>query len=75
MTRTGLPAAGGLRLKVKNGDATGTVVGSYEDFAIRAQVKKGRSNLPENKDGGRKMLEVSANNGDVWIEFVGEGIR
>lgn len=38
-------------------------------FAIQSEVKKGKSNLPDNKDGGEKTLNVSSNNGDVTIEF------
>ena len=58
-----------VNLTVKNGDISGTIVGSYDDFAIRTEIKKGESSLPENKDGGEKTLDVSANNGDVNIEF------
>lgn len=59
-----------LYLTVKNGDISGTVIGSYDDFAIQSETKKGKSNLPDNKDGGAKTLNVSGNNGDVNIEFV-----
>lgn len=59
-----------LILTVKNGDISGTLVGGYEDFTIRSEIKKGKSNLPDNKDGGGKILNVSSNNGDVNIEFV-----
>lgn len=58
-----------LTVSVKNGDIEGTLVGSYDDFAISSKVKKGESNLP-NKTGGEKTLNVSANNGDIDIEFV-----
>ncbi len=61
-----------LSLTVKNGDISGTVVGSYDDFAIRSEIKKGESNLPDNKEGGEKTLQVSGNNGDVNISFVNE---
>ena len=59
-----------LSLTAKNGDISGMVVGSYDDFAIQTEIKKGESNLPDNKDGGEKTLHVSCNNGDVNIEFV-----
>lgn len=59
-------------LTVKNGDIAGTVMGSYDDFAIQSELKKGESNLPERKDGGEKTLTVSSNNGDVSIEFASE---
>ena len=61
-----------LRLTVKNGDISGTVKGSYDDFAIQSEIKKGESTLPDNKAGGEKTLNVSGNNGDVNIEFVNE---
>ena len=58
-----------LTLTAKNGDISGTVIGSYDDFAIQSEIKKGDSNLPDNKDSGDKTLKVSSNNGDVNIEF------
>ena len=61
-----------ISLTVKNGDISGTVKGSYDDFAIQSEIKKGESNLPDNKDGGEKTLNVSSNNGDVNITFVSE---
>ena len=61
-----------LDTAVKNGDVSGTVVGSYDDFAIQTEIKKGESNLPDSKDGGEKTLKVSANNGDNNIEFVNQ---
>ena len=65
-----LDVGNALYLTVKNGDIEGTVIGSYDDFAIQSEIKKGKSNLPDNKDSGNKKLEVSGNNGDVNIEFV-----
>ena len=59
-----------LTLNVKNGDISGTIIGSYDDFAIQTEIKKGESNLPDSKDGGEKELNVSANNGDINVEFV-----
>lgn len=59
-----------LTLNVKNGNVSGTVVGSYDDFSIQSDIKKGESNLPDTKDGGGKTLHVSCNNGDVDIAFV-----
>lgn len=64
-----LNAGKALTLSVKNGDISGTIAGSYEDFSIRSEIKKGRSNLPENKNGGEKALNVSCNHGDVHILF------
>lgn len=56
-------------LTVKNGNISGTIAGSYDDFAIISEIKKGESNLPGNKDNGEKTLNVSCNNGDVDIQF------
>ena len=58
-----------LKLDVKNGNISGSVSGAYEDFSIDSTVKKGKSNLPENKEDGAKQLTVSANNGDISLEF------
>lgn len=59
-----------LTLNVKNGDISGAIVGSYDDFSIQSDIKKGESNLPDNKENGEKTLTVSCNNGDVDIAFV-----
>ncbi|EOS58898.1 hypothetical protein C814_02196 [Anaerotruncus sp. G3(2012)] len=59
-----------LQLSVKNGNISGTIIGSYDDFAIHSKIKNGESSLPNNKDSGEKTLNVSSNNGDVNIEFV-----
>ena len=67
-----LDVGSALTLNVKNGDISGTIVGSYEDFSIQSEIKKGESNLPDNKDSGEKALNVSSNNGNVHIEFVSE---
>ena len=67
-----LDVGSALTLNVKNGNISGTVAGSYDDFSIQSEIKKGESNLPDQKDGGEKTLNVSGNNGDVDIEFVNE---
>ncbi len=67
-----LDVGNALFLNVKNGDISGTIVGSYDDFSIKSEIKKGESNLPDNKDGGEKMLNVLCNNGDIDIELVNE---
>ena len=61
-----------LTLNVKNGDISGAIVGSHDDFSIQSEIKKGESNLPDNKDSGEKTLNVSSNNGNVDIQFVKE---
>ncbi len=72
ITFENLNAGNAINLTVKNGDISGTIAGSYDDFAIQSEIKKGESNLPDNKDGGEKTLNVSGNNGDINIEFVSE---
>lgn len=67
-----LDVGSALHLVVKNGDISGELAGSYDDFAIQSEIKKGESNLPDNKDSGAKLLNVSSNNGDVNIELAGE---
>ena len=67
-----LDVGSSLTLNAKNGDISGTVAGSYDDFAIQTEIKKGESNLPDSKDGGEKTLNVSNNNGNINIEFVKE---
>ena len=61
-----------MTLSAKNGDISGAVAGSYDDFSIHSEIKKGESNLPDNKDSGEKKLNVSCNNGDVDIELVSD---
>lgn len=61
-----------LRLTGKNGDISGSVLGSMDDFAIQTEIKKGETNLPESTDGGEKTLYAANNNGDVQIEFGNE---
>ena len=61
-----------IYLDAKNGNISGTIIGSYDDYAISCNVKKGESNLPSSKENGTKTLTVSNNNGDVDIEFVTE---
>ena len=65
-----LDVGNALTLTVKNGDISGTVIGNYDDFVIQSEIKKGKSNLPDNKDDGEKALNVSSNNGNVDIMFV-----
>lgn len=67
-----LDVGSALTLNAKNGDISGTITGSYDDFAIHSAIKKGESSLPDNKDSGEKTLNVSCNNGDVNIKFANE---
>ena len=59
-----------IDLVSKNGNISGAISGGYDDFAITTTIKKGDSNLPAQKDGGEKTLNVTANNGDINIEFI-----
>lgn len=65
-----LDVGSALTLSAKNGDISGAVAGSYDDFSIQTEIKKGESNLPGDKDDGEKALRVSCNNGDIDIAFV-----
>ena len=64
-----LHAGNEITLDAKNGDISGVIDGSYEEYAISCDVKKGESNLPSSKEKGNKTLSVTANNGDVAIDF------
>lgn len=61
-----------ILISAKNGDISGAIVGSYDEYAVFCDIKKGESNLPTEKNGGKKTLTVSNNNGDIDIEFVNE---
>lgn len=64
-----LNAGKSITLNSKNGDIQGNIMGSYEDYSINCNIKKGESTLPSIKDGGTKQLSVVANNGTVDIDF------
>lgn len=61
-----------LNVTAKNGNITGSVLGSWDDFSITCEYKKGECNLPESKEGGTKSLKANCNNGDIAIQFVTE---
>lgn len=65
-------AANAITVENKNGNITGTIVGSYDDYAITCAVKKGESNLPKEKAGGSKTLTAINNNGDIDMEIIKE---
>ncbi|MBN1047028.1 hypothetical protein DVW08_17000 [Clostridium botulinum] len=65
-----LNAGNTINLTAKNGNIEGSIIGSYDDFTISCDIKKGDCNLPTDKQNGVKTLNVSNNNGDVDIEFV-----
>ena len=59
-----------IALTAKNGNITGTVSGSMDDFSVSCKIKKGDCNLPELKAGGPKSFSADCNNGDIYIKFV-----
>lgn len=67
-----ISAANSITVENKNGDITGTILGSYDDYAITCTIKKGESNLPDEKSGGSKTLTASNNNGDIDIEIISQ---
>lgn len=67
-----LCAANAITLENKNGNITGAIAGSWDEYAITCTIKKGESNLPDEKSGGDKTLTAVNNNGDIDIEFISE---
>lgn len=65
-----ISAADSITVENKNGDISGTITGSYDDYAITCTIKKGESSLPDEKGGGSKTLTAINNNGDIDIEFI-----
>lgn len=59
-----------ITLETKNGNINGSILGSYDDFAISSQAKKGDNRLPANKENGSKKLSAYTNNGNITLEFV-----
>lgn len=43
-----------IELTTKNGNINGTIVGSYDDYSIKCEIKKGNTNLPSKKENGKK---------------------
>lgn len=67
-----LNAGESIRLDSKNGNISGAISGSYDEYAIFCNIKKGGSTLPSRKENGTKTLTVSNNNGDVDVKFINE---
>lgn len=59
-----------ISLTAKNGNIRGSVLGGMDDFSITCTIKKGKSNLPAQKEGGVKTLSADCNNGDINVEFI-----
>ncbi|MCC8357192.1 MAG: DUF4097 domain-containing protein [Oscillospiraceae bacterium] len=60
-----------VTLNAKNGSISGSLAGTYEEYAIACSIKKGDSNLPAEKEGQSRTLTVNGNNGDIDIAFAG----
>lgn len=75
ITFEGLSAGRAITLQGKNAPIAGSILGSYDDFAITCTVKKGACNLPAHKPGGPKTLTVTQNNGDVEVGVGGKSTR
>ena len=67
-----LAVGNSLQIDNKNGNISGSVAGSYDEFAISTESKKGENNLPDAKEGGNKTLNVTNNNDDIDIEFISD---
>lgn len=65
-----LNAENSIIIKSKNGNISGSVKGSYDEYSVESNIKKGESNLPPDKKGGKKTLSVSNNNGNTNIDFI-----
>lgn len=63
-----LSAGKTITLTAKNADITGSVMGGWDDYTIKVTIKKGNSNLT-NKEGGKKLLTVNCNNGNININL------
>ena len=58
-----------ITISNKNGGIGGTILGTYEDYNILCDIKKGDSSLPSKDNGAGKSLYVTNNNGNVEIDF------
>lgn len=65
-----LDVGNAIRLDAKNGNISGAIIGSDDDYFISSDIKKGESNLPSSTGSGTKTLTASNNNGNIDIEFV-----
>ncbi len=63
---------GTINLTAKNGNITGSILGSWDEYSIDTTIKKGESNLPSEKQDGTKHLITNCNNGDINIQFITE---
>lgn len=57
-----------IELWAKNGNISGTVTGTIDDYAITCEIKKGDTNLTD-KANGDKTLHATNNNGDINVTF------
>ncbi|MCD7728716.1 MAG: DUF4097 domain-containing protein [Clostridia bacterium] len=64
-----LLVSGTTSLSAKDGNVSGNIVGTYEEYILDITIKKGDSNLVS-KASGSKLLKVNVNNGDIDLQFV-----
>ncbi len=62
-------SSGDIYLTNKNGNIEGNIIGSYDDYIISKTIKKGETNLTSFKESGNKKLNVSNNNGNIYIDI------
>ncbi len=58
-----------LTLHTTTGSISGTLAGSIADYTIRSSVSTGSNSLPEELDGGARMLNASATTGSIRLSF------
>ena len=58
-----------ITLTAKDANIIGSVIGGWDDYSIKVNIKKGESNLKD-KDGGEKLLIVDCNNGNINIDLI-----
>lgn len=58
-----------IKLKTKNGDVTGTITGSRNNYRISSSTSNGKNNLENLNSSGEKELSVRTSNDDIHILF------
>lgn len=59
-----------INLTAKNGNITGSIIGSWDDFSMSCTIKSGDCNLPLLKESGEKSFSANCNNGNINIDFI-----
>lgn len=68
-----LSAGKSIAISVKDGNMEGTLAGSVSDYSITTTVRQGHSNVPESSEEGPIALELTAENGDINLQFGDSG--